>query len=253
MYLVELVGTFADSKGAIVGLPFPLGNGPTVLTIPSGASRLQLGANDGLYADNGGSWTISISGMANPPIHTPVPTPTPSGPVIFNRTVRGAQGPWSYSATLNAGKHYGIGDQSPPTVISSADGISFAAGSSITVTYLSGTVSAGANPSETFPFVDANGDVKNPENDYVGTYGCAGTYFPSRFMSASDYPIYLVELVGTFADSEGTIVGTPFPLGNGPTTLTVPSGATQLQLGTNDCLFSDNSRLWGITIRGKPR
>ncbi|MGO9061547.1 MAG: hypothetical protein ACLQU2_29855 [Candidatus Binataceae bacterium] len=72
-------------------------------------------------------------------------------------------------------------------------------------------------------------------------------------MPASDYPINLVELVGTFADSERTIAGTPFPVGDGPTTLKVPSGATQLQLGANDCLFSDNSRLWGVTISGKPR
>ncbi len=87
----------------------------------------------------------------------------------------------------------------------------------------------------------------------LGTYGCTGTYFLSRFMPASDYPINLVELVGTFADSERTIAGTPFPVGDGPTTLKVPSGATQLQLGANDCLFSDNSRLWGVTISGKPR
>jgi len=178
MYLVELVGTFADSKGAIVGLPFPLGNGPTVLTIPGGATQLQLGANDGLYADNGGSWTISITGMASPPIHTPVPTAMLTGAVTFHKTVRGTQGPWSYSSTLNAGQRYGVGDQLPPTVFSPVDGISFVAGSSITVTYLSGTVSAGSNPSETYPFVDANGDVKNPQNDFLA--GCGKSTFRAR-------------------------------------------------------------------------
>jgi hypothetical protein len=54
-------------------------------------------------------------------------------------------------------------------------------------------------------------------------------------------------LAGTFADGTGQIVGTPFNIGD-LGELTVPAGATQLQLGVNDTKFSDNTGSWQIQV-----
>jgi hypothetical protein len=72
-YLLELLGTFADSTGVIVGNPFAIGNGPTMTYIPTGAVQLLLGFNDGWYNDNGGSIKIEITETPN---GNPVPEPT---------------------------------------------------------------------------------------------------------------------------------------------------------------------------------
>lgn len=68
-YLNALVGTFADGSGAIVGSPFHIGNGPLSVAVPVGATRLQLGLNDDLFADNTGALLISVSGPV-----VPIPT-----------------------------------------------------------------------------------------------------------------------------------------------------------------------------------
>jgi hypothetical protein len=66
----------------------------------------------------------------------------------------------------------------------------------------------------------------------------------------SPYPIYLMALVGTFADSTGAIVGTPFFVGTGPVSFAVPPGATQLQLGMNDDFFLDNAGFLSVQVMG---
>ncbi len=60
-----------------------------------------------------------------------------------------------------------------------------------------------------------------------------------------------MELLGTFADANGQIVGTPFAIGD-LGTFTVPSGATQLQLGVNDCGYAGNAGSLNIQITGIP-
>lgn len=165
----------------------------------------------------------------------------------FNTTVVGTAGPWS--PVVNSSFPYSIHDQSPADAISAANGISFAPGGIITLTYLNGLVSAGPG---FYPFVDADGDtVINFFTSfcYDGNLGSSGTNCPSFYMDHSTYPIYLVELVGTFADS-GVIVGTPFKVGDGPTDLTIPAGANELLLGVNDDIFSDNVGSWTIQVSG---
>jgi hypothetical protein len=71
--LEELMGVFADSNGAIVGLPFLIGNGPVNVIIPLGANQLQLGFNDGWYNDNGGAILVQV---------TETPTPEPSSMIL---------------------------------------------------------------------------------------------------------------------------------------------------------------------------
>jgi hypothetical protein len=60
IYLNALVGTFADASGAIVGSPFHIGLGGSFV-VPVGATQLQLGVNDDIFADNTGSLRVCVS------------------------------------------------------------------------------------------------------------------------------------------------------------------------------------------------
>jgi hypothetical protein len=154
-------------------------------------------------------------------------------------TVQGNQGPWDQG--LNPGLSYGLDNNADPIVISAASGISFVPGGTITITYVSGQVYPGAcGPA--CVYADANGDTGRVANN-IST-GPAGHY-PSYYMSP--YPIYLVELVGTFANN-GVIVGAPFAIGDGPATFTIPPGANQLLLGVNDNQYDDNAGSWTLNI-----
>jgi hypothetical protein len=156
-------------------------------------------------------------------------------------TVSGLSGPWEQSANPSFG--YGVGDNAPPTTITAANGYNFAAGGSFTITYLSGQVSAGSG----FPLSDANGDPNFVVN---GANGSSGQPAPSKYVSSSQYPAFLAELIGTWANSSGAIIGTPFVVGDGPDTVTAPVGATELLLGVNDDIFSDNVGSLTVSVAG---
>lgn len=158
--------------------------------------------------------------------------------ITVTTTVDGTAGPWSQS--VNPSFDYGVHDNAAPDVLSATNGFSFAAGGNFTVTFVSGCVSAGAG----FACVDASGNTSYPFNNLPGSSGKVG---PSFYMSP--YPIYLSALVGTFADN-GVIVGTPFALNDGPTTVTVPAGANELQLGDNDDIYSDNTGSFVVDVSG---
>jgi hypothetical protein len=168
--------------------------------------------------------------------------------VSVNVTVSGMAGPWQYvSGGLNSSYQYGQGDELPPTVVTSAAGFSFTPGDSITVTYLSGTATIDRGISPT----DARGRGPGALNSEVPINGNSDVngfgYAPSRFFNSTEYPAYYGELVGTFADGSGQIVGTPFNIGD-LVQVTVPAGATQLQFGVNDTKFSDNTGSWKIQV-----
>ncbi len=164
--------------------------------------------------------------------------------ITITTTVMGTTGPWQWvNGGLNTADQYGVGDGTAPTVISAADGFRFSVGDSLTISYLSGLISGITGG----PLLNALGDTTNPVNNTPNDGH--GDYFPSLYMTP--YPIYCNELVGAFANSSGQIVSTPFAIGN-LGTFTVPSGATQLQLGNNDTNFGDNSGSWNIQITGIP-
>ncbi len=162
--------------------------------------------------------------------------------IDLTTTIDGTQGPWTFSSTLNSGSQYGTDSELPPVVLDASDGFSFASGGTFTFTYLSGTMSVGSG----FPFTDADGDTAFPVDAGVGS---SGKVFPSHYMDPATYPINLGELVGTFATSGGVIVGTPFAIGDSAS-ITVPTGATQLQLGVNDDIFGDNVGSYTVEIGG---
>lgn len=163
--------------------------------------------------------------------------------VTILTTVTGNQGPWD--GGLNPAYQFDFGASTAPTVISATDGLNFSAGLSLSISYASGLVSVG--PGSGWPFTDANGYTTYiPLNN--SSWGEVG---PSYYMNPATYPIYVSELVGTFANSSGQIVGTPFAVGN-MGTFTIPVGATRLQLGVNDVGYGDNSGSWSIQITQVP-
>jgi hypothetical protein len=156
-------------------------------------------------------------------------------------TVNSKAGPWLWNnTTLNTAYQYGVNDNIAPSTINSSSGLDFAAGNALTINYLNGKTSAYG----TSPEVDAKG--------YFGSYtangfgGSSGLGFPSKYMTA-DWDTYLNQLVGTFADATGAIIGTPFAIGLGRT-VSIPVGATQLQLGINDDIFADNTGELNLTV-----
>jgi hypothetical protein len=151
-------------------------------------------------------------------------------------TIPSKAGPWS--PALNPTFDYGVHDNTPPVVIDASSGIAFTPGSTLTVTYLNGTVQAGAG----YPFNDANGLPGYVTNYYTG----GNSNFPAFYMNPGP-DVLSMELVGTFANN-GVIVGRPFPIGNGPTVLTIPTSANQLLLGINDNRYGDNSGSFNVAV-----
>jgi hypothetical protein len=60
IYLTELVGAFVNNSAKIIGTPFAIGNGPTLVTVPSHAFALLLGVNDDQFNDNDGFWNVTV-------------------------------------------------------------------------------------------------------------------------------------------------------------------------------------------------
>lgn len=150
-------------------------------------------------------------------------------------TVDARSGPWMYvNGGLNTTFQYGLNDQIAPTVVS---GLSF--GQQVTLTYQSGFISKPG-----FSSVQARGELSIP-NPNAGPHFNGDT--PAVYV-ANPNSTFAWQLLGTFADNSGQIVGTPLAIGNGPITFAVPSGASRLQLGLADNVFSGNVGAWNIDV-----
>jgi hypothetical protein len=146
--LCALVGAFTDAAGAVI-LPIYFGNGPKTLTVPFGATQLQLGLNDDNFGDNDGSFLVTVNGV--------------------EYTVTGARRPWMFTGGINAVLPFGNGSGAAPVVISG-----LTPGASVAVAYVSGTIRASGSR----PYTDANGDGTTATNT-----GSSGTYFPAHYMA----------------------------------------------------------------------
>ena len=171
-------------------------------------------------------------------------SPAQAATITTAVTVDGTDMPWNWvNLGLNTSDQFGINDGAGPVVISAVNGFAFNSGDVLALTYISGMVSVGSS----FPNTNANGDTADAVNNGTGS---TGKRFPSFYMNPATYPINLGELVGTFANSSDAIVGTPFAIGDRPDAVTIPAGATQLQLGVNDDKFSDNTGSWNVQVSG---
>jgi hypothetical protein len=165
---------------------------------------------------------------------------TPGHAASLQTNVPGTTMPWAYGAKLNHKKQFGNDDGTAPVVVS-LSALGATAGQKLSITYISGTVCPGGSYS--------CGDAKG----YLGfvtdhNTGNSGKYFPSRYIAKE--PSYLDELIGVYTDATGKIVGRPFLVPDKAGAV-VPAGATQLQLGVNDDIFSDNSGNWVIQVKTK--
>ncbi len=165
--------------------------------------------------------------------------------ILVTKDVAGTAQPWD--PALNSTFSYGANDGTGPTIFNAGDGFNFNAGDTLTITYVSGLTSAfgGAVPN-----VDGIGYAYLAPLFMNDDPGSSGNHFPSFYMGPYPPDIFLNALVGTFADSSGVIVGTPFAVDNGPLGVLIPSGATQLQLGVNDDLYFDNSGSLRVSVNG---
>ena len=157
-------------------------------------------------------------------------------------SVSGFAGPWVPSVAGNPA--FGIGDNT------AASSLAVNAGDTLTITYQSGLTGAfGGGP----PAVDALGYVGSifgSGSGFTGI-GSSGTYFPSHAIDPANVgsPIYLNALIGDFVDASGLVLGV-FAPGDGPFTITAPTGSVRLQLGINDDIFNDNSGALNVLVTG---
>ncbi len=149
--------------------------------------------------------------------------------------VSGRSNPWDQS--LNPTKVYSAsGDAFAPGMVVLAS-YRIRSGDYISLACTGGTTNAGGLPQTGCEGLKGFGF---PPTDDVFQPAC-GTYYPSAFMDASNYPTWVFQVVGVFTKSNGVIVGKPFPVTSATQFVAVPKHAAVLQLGMNDCLNSDNS------------
>lgn len=157
-------------------------------------------------------------------------------------SVSAFSGPWD--PTIAGNPAYGVGDNSPATVIPVAPN------ATVGITYLSGLTSAFSGAGAT---QDANGYTYLSFGSGVGFtgVGSSGTYFPSHAIDPtnSGSPIYLSELIGDFVNSSGVVLAA-FAVGDGPFSIAAPAGTAALQLGVNDDIYSDNSGALNVQVSG---
>jgi hypothetical protein len=149
-------------------------------------------------------------------------------------TVTGTAEPWDPTLPENSAYNFSYGGSTPPVI--AATGLT--GGNEVIIAYVDGLDYTNID----FCCVDGNGYNGLGVNSAYAAYetdSSAPNGAPGDDLPSADDPIYLQEVLGTFTDSSGDIIGTPFVVGDG-TTVIVPVGATQLQLGINDNYFPDN-------------
>lgn len=119
----SLLGCFVDNTGQIIGAPFVVGYGAT-LVAPAGATHVQMGIADSYFADNAGQWYVNVDDN------------TTSTRLASSALVPGNAPPWNFSG--------GVNSAFPITDMTGAGGflsVAVTAGHTITMTYVSGTAS----------------------------------------------------------------------------------------------------------------
>jgi hypothetical protein len=147
--------------------------------------------------------------------------------------VPAAAGPWDIDANpaMPYGiVHDGIADRHKAPVV-----VPVQANDRVTIKWVKGNPDSGA------------GIGKGARGVRVYTEGCVDQA-PGCFVPRVSY---LVQLIGSFADDSGAVIGSPFALNNGPVHKRAPAGATQLLLGFNDNWYNDNSQRVVISVKSE--
>lgn len=169
-----------------------------------------------------------------------------AGPISVQKKVDSHAAPWNPAIAGNF--VYGSPfNGSAPTIFSAADGFEFTAGQSIEILWVGDAVPATdlTKSSPSSGSFDGYGDTTTVANS---------TAYPAHYVPGIGVfggPTgYENELMGIFADSSGHVIGTPFLIDDGPKSIGIPVGATQLQLGLNAKDYSDNSGFLLVQVHG---
>lgn len=146
-------------------------------------------------------------------------------------TVPGTAMPWVTASGQNSDYAFGIDDGTAPLIVPLA-----LSGGELLYVSATGMVKAGS----IWPMVGPNGG-STPVGNSKGT---TGTYEPTYYLTGST--LGLNGLCGAFTDARGNVIS-PVSIG-ASATLTVPVGATQLQLGVVDDKFSDNTGSFSVSV-----
>ena len=181
--------------------------------------------------------------------------------------VSGQSGPWEWvNGGLNTNYQYNQGYQAtqlPPTIVSinTAGGISMTPGDTLSLSFVSGSWTSGVwmGPAD---YCNANGYTWTTQFGWnVGGWNSVFntpedcTYpdgqHPAYYCPVTEFPLNWMVLLGVFTDSFGSIIGSPHVIGNSRT-LTIPTGASQFQLGAEDANYSDNGGSLSIQVSESP-
>lgn len=154
-----------------------------------------------------------------------------AAPVVVQRSatlnVAATAMPWIWkTGGINAPFEFGYPDGTPPAAVKLAR-LGAKPGGHLTIRYVTGRITLGPGT----PATDALGYSGLRDQSEVGP---AGKY-PSAYMQPG--AASLGALVGVFTKADGSIVGAPFGVGDGPATVPIPPGAERLQLGINDDIY----------------
>ena len=193
--------------------------------------------------------------------------------------------PWLWNnSNLNTSFKFGtinetLQQTTGPAIIN-GDSFDFTAGNTLSISYLSGyTAAFGSYDCSTFRADLCQNSLGYEIHDISKTYtnrfgteseqeetgDLLGGLFPSNYVSIEEKRgiVKLMALMGVFTDDNGQIVDNQIPFtlrlnsafsGEGGQSLSqdviIPEGASQLQLGFNEDIFSDNTGFLRLNIEG---
>jgi hypothetical protein len=159
--------------------------------------------------------------------------------VLAAVAVPGAAAPWDRRVNPSMKVQYDHDVTAPPRVMVLAE-LGLKAGDVVAMQCVGGSVNGGGLPdngcSGLTQFPPANDRVYTQVCDRIGVTSCQALA-PSRYLDPASYPVYLMQVIGAFADDAGVVVGSPFVVTRTRRLLVIPTGASRLQLGVNDTLY----------------
>lgn len=207
--------------------------GPNVVyTNPIGSVNQPINATTCITDPKGNLWALTTFGTCG--------STEPNWDGTYQVTVPGTTMPWD--PTLASNSAYPIAN-GPGGALGTKPIVVQVSGQSSVTLSATGGVSAGS----IFPtYGPAGGDYL--DDPYPGEAGLGNGVFPLQYVTGATAsgPIQIVGLIGSFTDGTGKVISA-VSIGNGAT-LSVPNGATQLQLGVNDNRYMDNVGSITVTI-----
>ena len=229
-YAGQAIAVFTDANGVIKGLPFIV-NASRNVVVPDGATHLSFGINDWGHWGNLHETFLSVQVSLVTVSTTPLTVSVPATAKTWDETLNNR--PYVLP---------GYGGSNPASVSLVVGGAS--APSTVSVQCTGGEINAGFPVS--YPKTGCSGV---PD----GTAGSCCWYYdqqsgPTQYLPASEGRIQVGQVIGSFADATGLIVGDSFAVTSTARVLAVPSGATQMIFGINDNGPNDGDPATSLTV-----